>query len=50
MSLDSLTKEKIYSRVCELVARKHFDPAMNGANWGELSKNRKAQILREQHR
>ena len=46
MSLDSQTKEKIYSRVCELVTRKHFDPGMNGANWEELSKIRKDQILR----
>jgi carboxyl-terminal processing protease len=46
MSLDSETKEKIYSRVCELVARKHFDPGMNGANWEELSKAREEQILR----
>src|SRR5467141_1557951 len=45
MSLDIQMREKIYSRVCELVARKHFDPAMNGANWGELSKDRKDQIL-----
>ncbi len=45
MSLDIQKREKIYSRVCELVARKHFDPAMNGANWGELSKDRKDQIL-----
>lgn len=46
MSLDSPTKEKIYSRVSELVTRKHFDPGMNGANWEELSKTRKEQILR----
>jgi C-terminal processing protease CtpA/Prc len=46
MSLDVHTKEKIYSRVCELVTRKHFDPAMNGANWEELSKARRDQILR----
>jgi len=46
MTLDSQTKEKIYSRVCELVTRKHFDPGMNGANWEELSKARKDQILR----
>jgi len=46
MSLDLQTKEKIYSRVCELVARKHFDPGMNGANWEHLSKTRKDQILR----
>src|SRR5258707_3966075 len=41
----SKTKEKIYSRVCELVTRKHFDPGMNGANWEELSKARRDQIL-----
>ena len=46
MSLDIKMREKIYSRVCDLVARKHFDPAMNGANWDELSKTRKDQILR----
>lgn len=45
MSLDSEAKQKVYSRVCELVARKHFDPGMNGANWEELSKSRKEQIL-----
>ena len=45
MSLDLQTKEKIYSRVSELVTRKHFDPGMNGANWEELSKARKDQIL-----
>src|ERR1700674_4922276 len=46
MSLDNQTREKIYARVCELVARKHFDPAMNGANWEALYKTRKDQILR----
>ena len=45
MSLDSQTKEKIYSRVCQLVTRKHFDPGMYGANWEELSKARRNQIL-----
>src|SRR2546426_708336 len=46
MSLDLQTREKIYSRVCDLVTRKHFDPGMNGANWEELSKTRMDQILR----
>jgi len=46
MSLDVQAKEKVYSRVCELVTRKHFDPGMNGANWEELSKARRDQILR----
>jgi carboxyl-terminal processing protease len=45
MSLDNQAKEKVYSRVCDLVTRKHFDPAMNGANWEELSKARRDQIL-----
>jgi carboxyl-terminal processing protease len=46
MSLDTQAKEKIYSRVCELVTRKHFDPGMNGANWEELSKAWRDQVLR----
>jgi carboxyl-terminal processing protease len=46
MSLDIRTREKLYSRVCALVTRKHFDPGMNGANWEELSKTRKDKILR----
>src|ERR1700739_766485 len=46
MSLDNQAKEKVYFRVCALVTRKHFDPGMNGANWEELSKARKDQILR----
>lgn len=46
MSLDNQAKEKVYSRVCELVTRKHFDPGMNGANWEELSRARRDQILR----
>jgi len=45
MSLDNQAKEKVYSRVCELVTRKHFDPGMYGANWEELSKARRNQIL-----
>ena len=46
MTLDAKTRQKIYARVCELVERKHFDLGMNGANWQELSENRKEQILR----
>ena len=46
MSLDTQAREKIYSRVCELVTRKHFDPGMNGANWDDLSKAGRDQILR----
>jgi carboxyl-terminal processing protease len=46
MSLDAQAKEKVYSRVCDLVTRKHFDPGMNGANWDDLSKSRRDQVLR----
>src|SRR5437016_1632480 len=46
MTLDAQAKEKTYSRVCDLVTRKHFDPGMNGANWEELSKARRDEILR----
>src|SRR5712664_3581699 len=46
MSLDTRRSSDLYSRVCDLVTRKHFDPGMNGANWEELSKTRKDQILR----
>jgi len=45
MSLDASTREKIYARVCDLVTRKHFDPGMNGANWVELSRAKRDQIL-----
>ena len=45
MSHDSHAKEKVYSRVCQLVASKHFDPGMNGVNWEELSTTRRVQIL-----
>jgi len=45
MSLDVQSREKIYSRVCALVTRKHFDPGMNGANWEELSKASRDKIL-----
>jgi len=45
MSLDTQAKEKVYSRVSELVTRKHFDPGMNGADWSELSKCARNQVL-----
>jgi len=46
MSLDIQSREKIYARVCELVTRKHFDTAMNGADWASLASTRRDQILR----
>jgi carboxyl-terminal processing protease len=45
MSLDRQTREKIYARVCGLVARKHFNPGWDGVNWSELAETRKLQIL-----
>jgi carboxyl-terminal processing protease len=45
MSLDRQTRGNIYSRVSELVARKHFDPGWAGVNWSELAETRKPQIL-----
>jgi C-terminal processing protease CtpA/Prc len=45
MNHDRKVKEKVYSRVCQLVAGKHFDPGMNGANWEDLSTSRRVQIL-----
>jgi carboxyl-terminal processing protease len=46
MPLDAKTREQIYARACELVERRHFDPGMNGINWGELAETRKERILR----
>lgn len=46
MSLELQAREKIYTRVSDLVRRKHFDPAMNGADWNALASARRDQILR----
>jgi carboxyl-terminal processing protease len=46
MSLDLSAREKIYTRVSELVTRKHFDPAMNGADWNALASARRDEVLR----
>ena len=46
MTLDDHTREKIYTRVCDLVEKKHFDPHWDGVNWAELAANRKAEIVR----
>ena len=46
MSLDAQAKEKDYDKVFDLVTRKHFDPGMYGANWEELSRARRDQVLR----
>src|SRR6516164_7273348 len=43
LTLDDRTK--IFDKVCRLVATKHFDPAMNGADWNALVRDRRDQIL-----
>ena len=43
LTLDDRTK--IFGKVCRLVATKHFDPAMNGADWNALVRDRRDQIL-----
>jgi carboxyl-terminal processing protease len=46
MSLELSARTKIYTRVSELVTRKHFDPAMNGADWNALASSRKDEVLK----
>jgi C-terminal processing protease CtpA/Prc len=43
LTLDERTK--IFDKVCRLVETKHFNPAMNGVDWGALVQNRRDQIL-----
>ena len=43
LTLDERTK--IFDKVCRLVETKHFDPAMNGADWKALVRSRREQIL-----
>jgi hypothetical protein len=43
LTLDERTK--IFDKVCRLVATKHFDPGMNGADWNALARDRRDQIL-----
>ena len=45
MRLELQEREKIYARVSELVLRKHFDPAMNGADWTALASARRDEVL-----
>src|SRR5271157_1304260 len=43
LTLDERTK--IFGKVCRLVETKHFNPAMNGADWNALVRSRRAQII-----
>jgi carboxyl-terminal processing protease len=46
MSLELSARDKIYTRVSELVTRKHFDPAMNGADWNAVASARRDEVLK----
>jgi carboxyl-terminal processing protease len=43
LTLDERTK--IVDKVCRLVETKHFNPAMNGADWKTLVRSRRDQII-----
>ena len=45
MNLSQRDREKIFARVCGLVREKHFNPALNGADWELLTKQRREQII-----
>ncbi|MGH9352107.1 MAG: S41 family peptidase, partial [Terriglobia bacterium] len=38
-------RQQVFEKVCHLVQRKHFNPALNGANWPALAESRKSRIL-----
>ncbi len=38
-------REKLLSKISELVQKKHFNPSLNGANWSELVESRRSRIL-----
>ena len=45
MNLSVEQRTKIFDKVCQLVATKHFDPGMNGVDWSALAQDRRDQIL-----
>jgi len=45
MNLNLEERTKILDKVCRLVETKHFNPAMNGADWKSLVQGRREQIL-----
>ncbi len=45
MNLTLDERKKILDKVCRLVAKKHFDPRLNGANWPALVQARTDRIL-----
>src|SRR5215469_14103090 len=45
MNLNLDERTKIFDKVDRLVQTKHFDPALNGADWNSLAQGRKKQII-----
>jgi len=45
MTIPQNVREEILTKVDRLVQRKHFNPALNGANWSELVQERRPRIL-----
>jgi Tricorn protease C1 domain len=45
MNLSLAERTKIFDKVCRLVETKHFNPALNGADWKALAESRRDQIL-----
>src|SRR3974377_2417375 len=45
MNLTLEKRTKIFDQVCRLVKTKHFNPAMNGADWEDRARSRREQIL-----
>jgi len=45
MNLTLEERSKIFDKVCRLVETKHFNPAMNGVDWGALAQSRRNQVL-----
>lgn len=39
------TRQNVFEKVCRLVEKKHFNPALNGASWPALVESHKACIL-----
>jgi carboxyl-terminal processing protease len=45
MTIPQKDREQILNKVDRLVRKKHFNPALNGANWSELVEERRPRIL-----
>ena len=45
MNLSVGDRARIFDKVCRLVQKKHFDPAMSGVDWKALAESRREQIL-----